>query len=191
MKRFLSLILTLFLLLGLCMPAFAAEPDAQAAAEHLYALGLFKGTGTDENDDPTFELERPMTRAEAVTMLVRLLGKEDEARSSTWTTPFTDVADWAKPYVGYAYENRLTKGIDPNDETKFGSSTTATARMYITFVLRALGYSDDAGGDFQYKTAWEFSDKLGITDGSYNASTDGSFIRGDAAIVSDSALEAL
>ena len=192
MKRILSVFLTLLLLVGLCMPVYAQDSgDAQAAAEHLHALGLFQGTGTDADGDPVFDLGRAPKRTEAVTMLVRLLGKEDEAKSSTWTTPFTDVPNWAKPYVGYAYENGLTKGIDPNDESKFGSDTPATARMYITFVLRSLGYSDDAGGDFQYKTAWEFSDALGITDGSYNASTDGAFTRGDAAIVSDSALEAL
>lgn len=51
-----------------------------------------------------------MTRSEAVTMLVRLLGRENEALSGKWETPFTDVPAWAEPYVGLAYENGLTTG---------------------------------------------------------------------------------
>ncbi|MBE6935640.1 MAG: hypothetical protein E7458_03970, partial [Ruminococcaceae bacterium] len=31
-----------------------------------------------------------------------------EAETETWNTPFTDVDEWAKPYVGYAYANGLT-----------------------------------------------------------------------------------
>ena len=50
-----------------------------------------------------FSLGRALTRNEAVTMLVRLLGQEDEALSGNYAMPFTDVADWAKPYVAYAY----------------------------------------------------------------------------------------
>ena len=28
---------------------------------------------------------------------------ESEALAGGWNTPFIDVADWAKPYVGYAF----------------------------------------------------------------------------------------
>ena len=44
-------------------------------------------------------------------MLIRVLGKEPAALKSDWTHPFTDVASWADKYVGYAYENVLTKGV--------------------------------------------------------------------------------
>ena len=93
------------------LPVFAAKSEAQEAAQTLHDLGLFKGTGTDVSGNPIFDLNRAPTRAEAVTMLVRLLGKEDEALAGDWNTPFTDVADWAKPYVGYAYANGLTAGV--------------------------------------------------------------------------------
>lgn len=47
-----SLLLTLVLLLGLVPMAFAADSQAQDAAEALYQLGLFQGTGKDADGSP-------------------------------------------------------------------------------------------------------------------------------------------
>lgn len=182
MKRILSFVLSLVLVLSLIPSTFAASNEANEAAQSLYELGLFNGTGTDANGNPIFDLDRAPTRHEAVTMLVRLLGKGEEAESGTWNTPFTDVADWAKPYVGYAYTNGLTAGTSA---TTYSGNNTVTASEYLTFVLRALGYS--SGTDFQWDRAWELSDSLGITNGQYNAGTT-SFTRGDVAIISENAL---
>ena len=181
-RRIMSLLLALVLLLGLVPMAFAADSQAQDAAEALYQLGLFQGTGKNADGSPKFDLDRAPTRAEAVTMLVRLLGKETEAKSSEWDIPFTDVADWAKPYVGYAYESKLTNGVS---ETRFGGNQTVTAVQYLTFVLRALGY--ESGKDFLWNAAWELSDRIGLTDGQYSAQTT-RFLRGDAAVISYNAL---
>ncbi|MCR4707162.1 MAG: S-layer homology domain-containing protein [Clostridiales bacterium] len=182
MKKAIILLIVLGFCLGLALPAFAADEESQAAAEELYELGLFSGVGTNEDGTPDFDLDREPTRNEAVTMLVRLLGKEEEALAGTWDTPFTDVAGWAKPYVGYAYANGLTKGTE---ETTFGGSSTVSATQYLTFVLRAMGYV--SGTDFQWNRAWELSDAIGMTDGRYNADS-GSFLRGDVAIISWNAL---
>ena len=161
----------------------AASSEAQAAANRLYELGLFGGTGTDSSGNPIFDLDRAPTRHEAVTMLVRLLGKDSVAKSGTWTTPFSDIADWAKPYVGYAYANKLTGGTSA---TTFSGNDQVNATQYITFVLRTLGYSSES--DFQWDKAWELSDKLGLTDGRYKSSN-ATFTRGDIAIISASALD--
>ena len=115
-------------------------------------------------------------------MLVRLLGKEDEANEGTWETPFSDVAEWAKPYVGYAYEHGLTNGTG---DFTFGGAAPITASEYLTFVLRALGY--ESGVDFRWDAAWELTDRLGITGGAYGSRS--GFTRGDAAIVSLNALD--
>ena len=184
MKRILSFVLSLVLVLSLIPSTFAASNEANEAAQSLYELGLFSGTGTDANGNPIFDLDRAPTRHEAVTMLVRLLGKGEEAENGTWNTPFTDVADWAKPYVGYAYTNDLTAGTSA---TTYSGNNTVTASEYLTFVLRALGYS--SGADFQWDRAWQLSDSLGITNGQYNADTT-SFTRGDVAIISYNALSA-
>ena len=185
MKRVLSALLAVCLLLAMIPAVYAAQTEAAGAADTLYALGLFKGTGTDADGKPVFDLDRAPTRAEAVTMLVRLLGKESEAKSGSWTTPFTDVAAWAKPYVGYAYANGLTTGVGKG---LFGGGRPVTAAQYLTFVLRALGY--ESGTDFSWDTAWTLTDALGITNGQYHAGTNNSFLRADAALVSVCALGA-
>lgn len=185
MKRLFALCLSFALSLSLCCSsAFAANlTDPQQAADALHNLGLFNGTGTDANGNPIYELERTPTRNEAVTMLVTLLGKIDEAKQQEWKTPFSDVVEWAKPAVGYAYQNGLTSGTSA---TTYGGDQPVSAAQYITFVLSALGY--ETGVDFQWDKSFELSNQLGITNGEYDdAST---FTRGDIAIISYNALEA-
>lgn len=185
------MILIAVVLCGL-MPAGAlASNDATLAANTLYDLGLFVGNGIDENGNPNFDLNKTPTRYEIITMLVRLLGKAEEAEQGAWNTPFTDVATWAQPYVGYAYANGLTAGTtnttsSGNTSTTFGGNTPATSAQYLTFVLRALGYSDTKG-DFTWNTPWTLSDDIGLTSGEYDASTN-SFTRGDMVSISRQAL---
>ena len=185
MKRLITILLAVVLVFSLGTAALAADAEETAAADVLYTLGLFKGTGTDAEGKPIYDLDRALNRAEAVTMLVRLLGKEEEAGAGAWEIPFTDVADWAKPYVGYAYANGLTNGYD---EKTFGGTDPVTATQYLTFVLRALGYSSAEDGDFKWDAAWELTDRLFITRGEYGADTP--FDRGDAVKVSYAALGA-
>lgn len=182
MKKITCMLLAISIVVCMMPMAFAASDEAVEAANALYELGLFRGTGTNADGTPNFDLDRVPTRFEAITMLVRLLGKEEEAVSRTWETPFTDVADWAAPYVGYAYENGLTTGTS---STTFGGYDAVNATQYITLVLRSLGYT--SGTDFQWDKAWELSDKIGMTDGRYNEQT-ATFTRGDVAIISYSSL---
>lgn len=185
MKRTISLMLALLLSLALAVPAWAADPvEEENAAWSLYHLGLFQGTDTDEDGFPVFSLDTAPTRAQGVTMLVRLLGQEEAALERPWTAPFADVPDWAKPYVGYAYEEGLTTG---RSETVFDPDSTISATEYLTFLLRALGYV--SGEDFAWDAAWTLSDKLGLTDGSYNQETNLDFDRGDVAVLSAGALD--
>ena len=59
--------------------------------------------------DTDFALDRAPTRVEALVMLLRTLGVEDDAKASTATHPFTDVPGWADRYIAFAYENGLTR----------------------------------------------------------------------------------
>lgn len=183
MKRFLSFILALTLAVSLVPSAFAASDEAVQAANALHTLGLFNGTGTDANGNPIYDLDRAPTREEAITMLIRLMGKEADAKRQDWlwNTPFTDVSNWAKPYIGYAYAYSLTSGTS---ETTFGGKQKVNATQYLTFVLRALGYED--GTDFQWDKAWKLSDEIDLTSGQYTSDT--SITRGDIAIISLKAL---
>lgn len=151
------------------------------AADTLYILELFKGTGTDSKGKPIYDLDVKPTRQVAITMLVRLLGKEKEALSGNWKHPFTDVDPWANPYVGYAYTKGFTMGVS---KTNFGSKDLANANQYLTFVLRALGYNDTAG-DFTWNNPTVLSEKIGLTMSEYKDNS-APFLRGDVVIISES-----
>ena len=57
---------------------------------------------------------------------------------------------WADNYVTYAYA-WVTQTVSA---TSFGSSDIATPEQFITFMLRALGYSD-ARGDFVWSESFK------------------------------------
>lgn len=149
--------------------AFAA--NYTNCADSLHEMGLFQGTQNG------YDLDRTPTRAEAAVMLVRLLGKEAEAKALTYTAPFTDLKGWEKPYVQYLYSNGLANGTN---RTSFNPTGKCTAQMYAVFLLRALGYSDTA--DFSYANAIETAREQGIYDaGIINVQN---FLRDDAAAAS-------
>ena len=182
-RRICRILLCCLILCGAVTTASAADAEAYNAADVLYDLGLFSGTGTKADGSPNFDLDRTPTRHEAVTMLVSLLGKKEEALAGEWETPFTDVADWAKPFVGYAYTNGLTSGTS---DTTYSGDLPLTAAQYFTFVLKALGY--ETGTDFQWDKSFEFAAQVGLTDNRYAAAK--SFLRGDVTVVSRNAMDA-
>lgn len=168
----------LIFVFAISIPAFASDYDN--AAKDLEDLGLFKGTLSG------YELDRAPTRTEAAVMLVRLLGAEADAEAQladgTISHPFTDVPSWADSYVAWLYSNELTNGVT---STTYGAADECSAKMYCTFVLRALGYSDSQNADFSYETAEEFAQGKGI----FNTLLSGdSFLRDDAVAISYQAL---
>ena len=183
-ERLISLFLCLTMVLTLTVPVYAASDEATEAAQNLYELGLFNGTGEDASGNPIFGLDLVPSRNQAVAMLVRLLGKAEEAENGQWATPFTDVADWVKPYIGYAYAKGLTNGTTA---TTYSGGRNTTVLQYLTFILRALGYQ--SGFDFEYSKACEFADSIGLTNGQYTAQT-ANFKRSDIAKISYDALYA-
>lgn len=190
MKKLISLCLCFVLCIGILPINAIAEGEKdevtsvqeitpEVLAKDLKTLGLFKGVS-----DTDFALERKPTRTEALVMLIRVLGQEQTALNGTWEHPFTDVADWADSYVGYAYTNGLTNGIS---ETEFGSNNIAPDYMYLTFVLRALGYSD-ADGDFVWNDPYALASDSGILPKEHHREN---FLRGDVVNISYAALNAL
>lgn len=182
MKRVIAFILCTVMVIGF-VPANVLAASTTLAfeeglAQSLKELGLFKGVS--ETD---FALGRAPTRVESIVMLIRILGKEAEAISKGGKHPFLDVPAWADKYVGFAYQNNLTKGVSA---TKFGSNSEASASMYITFVLRALGYSD-TNGDFTWDNPYTLARQAGIMDGNPNVLK---FLRADVVLVSYASLEA-
>ena len=158
-KRLTALLLALCTMAALSVPALATErlPKARLRADYLYENGLFRGTGTDANGQPIYELERTATRAEGLVMFLRILGKEEEALAGSWDIPFIDVPQWCRPYVGYAYANGLTSGTSA---TTFSPGATISAQQFATFCLRALGYPE--GIWFTYDRVFDLAEQLDV-----------------------------
>ena len=142
-KKVLCVLLSCAVLLA--VPAHAAfavqtqqadAPSMEEKAQMLRHLGLFRGS------EKGFELDRTMRRDEAAAMLVRFLGEEKAALAGTFETPFTDVPEWARPYVGWLYKSGLTNGVSHDS---FGADETVTYDQYCVLLSRAAGY----GGTYE------------------------------------------
>lgn len=127
-----------------------------ALAQQLNQLGLFRGAGTNADGSVNYDLDRQPNRAEGITMLVRALGAGDQ-EGTTKQHPYQDVPTWANGAVSYARKYDLTRGISA---TEFGAKSPVTTAMYLTFMLRALGYQD--GTDFVWNSPWETAVQAGI-----------------------------
>ncbi|MBO4299933.1 MAG: S-layer homology domain-containing protein, partial [Clostridia bacterium] len=143
MKRFLSILLCALMIAALGAPALALPyartteeletMEAMMRADMLNRLGLFRGKPEG------FALEDGVTRAQAITMLVRFLGAEGEAMLSSVGSPFTDVpqSHWAVAYTTYAKLHGITEGTS---ETTFSPEDPVTGPQLAKLILSALGY---------------------------------------------------
>ena len=183
--RSVSLLLAAVLFLSV-LPVFVSAGSLsgfEASAAFLKELGLFRGVSDDD-----FDLSRCPTRVEAVVMVVRLMGEEDAALGARYPHPFTDVPAWADDYVGYAYARGITNGVSPD---RFGADTAVTTSMYLTFLLRVLGYSDTAG-DFDWGDPYPLASRTGIlTEEAEAGCSFDTFRRADMAYLSRTALTAV
>ncbi|OEG00142.1 hypothetical protein BHF71_05940 [Vulcanibacillus modesticaldus] len=107
-----KIVVLLIILISILSTSVIANPQTDLeSAEALKELGLFQGS------DKGFELERQPTRVEIAVMMVRLLGVEQEVLKGNYEHPFVDVPNWADKYVGYLFQNNITKGLS---EDTFG-----------------------------------------------------------------------
>ncbi len=137
-------------------------------AHALSTLNVLRGSRGD------LMLDRTANRMEGAAMLVRLLGAEKEALAGNFSHPFTDVAAWASPYVGYLYQRGLTNGIGNN---LYGSEHSINEKSYLAFLLRALGYSDKDGADFTWNTVEQAALNAGLIKTGEKVDGSDSFLR--------------
>lgn len=156
-RRIISIILIIIVVFSLTTMALAADTATVTVkttldrANALKDLGIITGIAG-------FDLTKSLTKTETVVIYLRLLGKDSEAQKSICKNPFKDVPTWASKYIAYAYNKGYTSGTA---KTTFGSNNPVTPEQFLTFILRALGYSDKAG-DFTAKTVIQKAEKLGI-----------------------------
>lgn len=179
MKRLLTILLTTLALTGLlCVTASASSFDGPAA--ELAAIGMLKGGANG------FDLDKAPTRAQAAIMLVRLFGAEEEAKAAyaagDLKCPFADVNETAAPYVAWLADKGLANGTSAGS---FGAVNPCTGKAYTIFLLRALGYQDNA--DFTNANAQEFAMSRGLLD---TSAFTGTFLRDDLVALTYQALGA-
>jgi len=134
--------------------AFADVPGSHWAAGSIEALqlsGVLVGTGGG-----LFEPDRPITRAELVTLLLRGRGLESQAQALVYAadlqsdgtgheagSAFTDVPReaWFWPYVTLAYRLGITNG---REDGRFDPDGQATREELALFSVRAAGWAGEA-----------------------------------------------
>ena len=167
MKKVLSYVLVLCMILGSFGMAFAAAPadvvgkDCEDAVNVLTELGVIAGY-----KDGSFKPENVVTRAEAATFIIKAMGLADYAVEKS---SFSDMAGhWADPFVAYAASLGFVKG---NTDGTFAPDATVTSDQMITMLVQAVGYKAEylTGG---YPGAFVNQAKtLGILDGVKSGAT--------------------
>lgn len=168
----------------------STEIDYNAMADALKAMGLFRGSDVPYGSG--YDLESAPTRIQGLVMFLRLIGEEQSALNHPGSgITFADVPDWALSYAAYAYDKGYTKGqeIDNQWRVVFGSEDPLAARDYVTFLLRALNYTE--GSDFQWETAVSNARALSVlTEGEEKLLTEKPFLRSQVVYLSYIALSA-
>lgn len=168
-----ALIIILTLLMS-SMMAFAEGKTDQEIAEALNGVNLIAGDGTGYN------LDGQLTRAEAATFIVKLLGQEKdvlERKAMYVMSNFPDIKgdEWYAPYIGYCERNSILSGF-PDGTVR--ANDPLSEKAFFTMVLKALGYTSD---DFNWNNVNGFAYQVGLTmDSSYANKTSDSttYLRG-------------
>lgn len=142
------LALTLALAMVMSLGVFAAfkdqatiDEDCTSAMELMNALGVILGDNNG-NANPT----KTITRAEAATMIFRLMNKgKDDASIYNGMKIFTDVpsGSWFEGYVNYAYTMGIVQG---RTATTFDPYAPVTGMEIAKMLLTCCGYSADKQG---------------------------------------------
>ncbi len=164
LKRALSLTLASVMLLGMMVIGTSAaagysdvdEDDNVEAIEVLQAIEVMVG------DDRGFGPDRPVTRNEMAVVMGKLLNLNYNYYASA--CPFTDVAEWARGWVGACAANGIVSG---RGEGIYDGEATVTAVEAASMMMRALGYfkyTEDYADGFVLATVRQGSD-IGIFNG--------------------------
>lgn len=180
MKKVLSLVLALSLVLGTFSASFAAtktfsdvkgEACEQAVAV-LSDLGVVTGY-----EDGTYGPEKIVTRAEMAVLVVNALGLQDYV-TDTAKSSFTDMTNygWAEGYIAYAQSLGVISGY--GDGT-FKPGNTVSYDEASTMLVAALGYTTDSLQGTWPANFVTKAKSLGILDGIKSGSAGAN--RGDVA----------
>ncbi len=151
MKKILSVLLSLAIVAT--STAFVHADKYKTAGEKLYDIGLIKG---DENGNLMESL--PISREDAVIVLMRMLGVQGDAKSYKGNSGFVDVenAKYYSPYIAYA----RSKGyVDGMGNGAFGVGKKLSQKEMYALILKGLGYRN-----LQWSRTYADAERAGILD---------------------------
>lgn len=181
MKRQLSLVLALVMILGSFTSVFAAEmPTTEVdKAKFLGTKGVLKGNQYGE-----LKLEDNLKRRDAVVLLSRLYGVEAEAKATNSDDlKFEDITDdFYKGFIAWSVKEDIVEGFSA---TEFAFNKDVKAQDYATMLLRVLKH--DVNGD-TYTKALVDAEAKGILEGLKDVENMTTTTRGMAATMTFNAL---
>jgi len=148
MRKALSFVLVLSLVLGSFSMAFAADSQRGLtdvaghanldAIQVAYDLGIITG-----NPDGTFQPEKAVNRAEFAAMITRALAIPDSALAGYTSTSFKDTVGygWAVPYLAFCQSKGIMLGDGAGNAMP---GRTITVNEAVTMALRAIGYTQNS-----------------------------------------------
>lgn len=163
-RRILPLLLALALSLGL-MPAAAAagyQPRYQVdttvtSSGHMsygkkteLSKAFAVGSGVLGGDGQgNLNWDKGLTRVEAATMIIRLMGLEEEAKAAAARpSAFSDAPGWARGYLNLAYERGISKGVGNG---RFDPDGACGVQDFLTMLYRLTRLTE--GSDYAWSTA--------------------------------------
>ena len=160
-KRFISAILVFAMVLSMGC-AFAAELPKVSdiamvkAVVDMHDLKIMVG---DQNGN--FKGNVAITRAEAATVICRMLGLEDAAKAFSGTPSFSDTQNhWAAGYIETAAKLDILAG---NDNAVFAPDEAMTFSQLAEALVKALGYEELAkASELSVSDYIALGEKLGL-----------------------------
>ena len=188
LKRALSLALASVMLLGMMVVGTGASYADVTSKNNQEAIAVMQAVGVMVGDtNGNFNPDQKVTRGEMAVVMANLLNLQVEDFVGA-KTPFTDVPQWAVPYVAACYADGITAGISA---TQYGFNYEVTTAQAALMMLKALGYfqyASDFGQDWQVATIKQGS-KIDLFDKISTAST-AAMTRNDVAQIALNTLKA-
>ncbi|MGI6563753.1 MAG: S-layer homology domain-containing protein [Clostridia bacterium] len=157
MRKLIAVAITLSILLTFSVPALAVSPFS-TPAEKCEALGVLLGSG---NGVDAKYLASATTRAQGATLLLRLMGKEDEAQAYEGKDNFKDIVgnEWFASRLAYLKANPQL-GFGGYPDGTFQPNKIMTVAEFNKVLVTVLGYTQDV--DYTWSSVMNFSRNLGL-----------------------------
>ena len=160
--------------------------DCRFSAEWMKNTGIFSGENVAGN--PCFSPDKPVSRGEFVTMLVRTLNipVDEELTGAGFTD---EIPQWLQPYLAAAVRSGLTAGLP--DQQTFGAEEMITGGEVSVMLKNALALTSDAPEEAAETSAEESEISAWAQDALTAAAQSGFNLEADVPLTREAAAEIL